>query len=413
MNEASNQPSTVTMPTPTARPPKKRKRALGLLFLLFVLAGAGWGAWWYTTLRGWQSTDDAYVAGNLIQIMPQISGRVEAVLADDTDRVQAGQALIRIDPVDARLALTHAEISLAEAVRDTRKRMAELRESEAMVNMRRIDVRQQTANLARREVLGRRNAVGQEELQHARDSLDSARHALAQAQEQYNALRATLLDTPLAEQPPVCLAAATVRERWLDLQRASVLSPVGGQVAQRRVQVGEYLTPGKPLMAVVPLDRLWVDANFKEGQLRNMRIGQPAQVTADIYGSTVQYHGRVNGLSAGTGSAFALLPPQNATGNWIKIVQRVPVRIELDPAELAAHPLLIGLSVVVRVDVADTSGPLIQTTPVTAPADSNLTLQAPTPDFAPVDARIQEIIQKNAQTRAPEISSAPASGSIS
>lgn len=395
------------MPAPAAH--KKRNRALLLLTLLFVLAGAGWGAWWYATLRGWESTDDAYVAGNILQIMPQVTGRVEAVLADDTDRVQAGQTLVRIDPMDAQLALTHAEISLAEAVRDTRKRMAELRESETMVNMRRINMRQQTANLARREVLGRRNAVGQEELQHARDSLDSAKHALAQAQEHYNALRATLLDTPLAEQPAVRMAAATVRERWLDLERTSVLSPVSGQIARRGVQAGEYVTPGKPLMAVVPLDRLWVDANFKEGQLRNMRIGQPAQVTADLYGSAVQYHGRVSGLSAGTGSAFALLPPQNATGNWIKIVQRVPVRIELDPAELAAHPLLIGLSVVVRVDVADTSGPPLQTTPITAPTDANLTLQAPMPDFAPVDALVQRIIQENAQTRAPEVSGASAS----
>ena len=220
--------------------------------------------------------------------------------------------------------------------------------------------------------------------------------ALAAAEEERNALAAVLLDTGLAEQPAVRQAAANVRDCWLALQRTTVLSPAAGQIAKRGVQAGEVVSPGTPLMTVIPLHRLWIDANFKEVQLHKMRIGQPAVIRVDMYGGDVTYHGRVTGFSAGTGSAFSLLPPQNATGNWIKIVQRVPVRIEIDPADLREHPLLVGLSAVVKVDTSDTSGRLLAASARTEPVPGDLVSQAPAVDFAPVEATISGIIRDNA-----------------
>ncbi len=372
----------------------RRKRILSALLIFFLLVGGGWGAWWYCVLRFEESTDDAYTAGNALRIMPQVNGRVAAVLADDNDRVAAGQPLVRLDPVDAQLAYDRAVVDLATAVRETCRLQAQLRESEANITMRRVDLRQQADNLARREILARRNAIGIEELRHARDSVENAASALSAAQEQRNALSAVLLDTPLAGQPRVRQAAAVVRDRWLDLWRTTLVSPAGGQIAKRSVQAGEVVSPGAPLMTVVPLDHLWVDANFKEGQLSRMRLGQPAVVRADMYGG-VTYHGRVAGFSAGTGSVFSLLPPQNATGNWIKIVQRVPVRIELDPAELTAHPLLVGLSMLVEVDTSDTSGLLLARTPRNDPVPDDLTSRAPEADFSEVEALIARVIADN------------------
>ena len=300
----------------------RRGPLIGFLLLLFLLAGIGVGAWWYLFLRFEESTDDAYVAGNVLRIMPQVSGKVVAVDVDDNDMVAAGQGLVRIDPVDARLAYERSLVALASAVRDTCRLQAQLRETEAAIRMRRVDLRQKADNLARREALGRANAIGAEELKHARDARENAAVALAAAEEERNALTAVLLDTGLAEQPAV--------------------------------------------------------------------------IRVDMYGGDVTYHGRVTGFSAGTGSAFSLLPPQNATGNWIKIVQRVPVRIEIDPADLREHPLLVGLSAVVKVDTSDTSGRLLAAAARTEPVPGDLVSQAPAVDFAPVEATIDGIIRDNA-----------------
>jgi membrane fusion protein (multidrug efflux system) len=236
-------------------------------------------------------------------------------------------------------------------VRDVRNLYATSSELAAAVQLRQTDLSTAQSDLARRQKLGASGAVSGEELQHSADAVKVAQAALLAAEQQLAANRARVDNTTLQNHPQVRDAAAAVRNAYLTLARTELPAPVPGFVARRNVQLGQRVSPGTPLMAVVPLDQVWVDANFKEPQLARMRVGQPVTLTADLYGGHVVYHGRVAGFGAGTGAAFSLLPAQNATGNWIKIVQRVPVRIALDPHEIAAHPLQIGLSMKADVDV--------------------------------------------------------------
>lgn len=381
-------------PTSQEKPASRRRLSLILLLGIFALAGGVYTYQWFTVLRHQQETDDAYVGGNTVQIAPQIAGSVTAIAADDTDTVQAGAVLVRLDPADASLALEKARTLLAETVRQTRRLMTETAQLTAVVTQRRTDLARAHGDLARRESLVKADAVTKEDLQHAREAVQASEAALRNAEEQLKANKTLLLDTPLAQQPAVERAATQLREAWLTLQRTNIVSPVTGQVARRSVQVGTRVAPGTPLMAVVPLNHVWVDANFKEVQLRDMRIGQPAVITADMYGSTVHYTGKVAGFAAGTGSAFALLPPQNASGNWIKVVQRVPVRIELDPAQVAQHPLRVGLSMLVKVDTTNTSGPVMASAPRQNAAYATTALEV---DMREADAMIRQIITANAR----------------
>jgi membrane fusion protein (multidrug efflux system) len=312
--------------------------------------------WWWLYASNYQSTDDAYVAGDLVGVMSQVSGTVVAIGADETDRVQAGQELVKLDATDERLALAAAEQQLARTVRQVRTVFANRGQGTAVVGQRRADLDRTVADLDRRKNLAASGAVSAEELGHARDAVNAARDALTAAQKTLAASAALVGRTGVADNPDVQAAATAVENAWLNLQRTSVRSPVSGYVARRAVQLGERIAPGTPLLAVVPLERMRIEANFKEVQLKHMRIGQPVKVVSDMYGSKVEFHGKVAGLGLGTGAAFALLPAQNATGNWIKVVQRVPVRIALDPQELSRHPLRIGLSTVVTVEVRDDSG---------------------------------------------------------
>src|SRR3989475_7396616 len=309
-----------------------------------------------TTLRHLQLTDDAYVNGNVVQITPQISGTVVAIGANDTQFVQAGQTLVQLDQADAKVALDQAEAQLAKTVREVRSLFATTAQLQAIAAMRQSDLAKSGEDLLRRERLASSGAISGEELQHARDAANSARAALLAAQQELEANRARVDRTTVDNHPDVRNAAARVRDAYLTYSRTALPAPVSGFVAKRAVQLGQRVAPGAPLMAIVPLDQVWVDANFKEPQLAGMRVGQPVKLTADLYGGKVVYHGKVAGFGAGTGSAFALLPAQNATGNWIKIVQRVPVRIALDAPELAAHPLQIGLSMQVEVDTHERNG---------------------------------------------------------
>jgi membrane fusion protein (multidrug efflux system) len=368
-----------------------RKRGLLILALVVALGLVGYGAWWGLYGHHFQSTDDAYVSGDVVQITSEVPGTVIALHADDTQSVSRGQVLAELDPADAQVAMQAAEADLARTVRQVRGLYAEKEQLLAQIAERQTNLKRAADDYRRRASLIADGAVSGEELAHARDTLAQLKAALEAAREQLRQTEAQIEGTTLATHPQVLAAAAKVRDAALALRRTRILAPVAGVVAKRTVQLGQRVAPGTPLMAVVPLDDVWVEANFKEVQLADMRVGQPVRLTSDLYGGGVVFHGKLVGLAAGSGSAFALLPAQNATGNWIKIVQRVPVRIALDPQELKAHPLRVGLSMTATVDVRDASGPLVSTvvrsTPLpTQPSDG----QDPA-----VDTRIAQIIADN------------------
>ncbi|NRO95685.1 EmrA/EmrK family multidrug efflux transporter periplasmic adaptor subunit [Paraburkholderia sp. NMBU_R16] len=334
----------------------KRKRLMALLAGVILIAAIAYGVYYFLVARFHEETDDAYVNGNVVQITPQVTGTVIAVNADDTQTVKAGDPLVVLDGADARVTLAQAEANLAQTVRQVRGLFVNNDQYQAQIAQRQSDLSRAQDDLRRRMAVAQTGAVSQEEISHARDAVKSAQASLDAAEQQLASNRALTSNTTIATHPNVLAAAARVRDAYLNNARNTLPAPVTGYVAKRSVQVGQRVSPGTPLMAIVPLEAVWVDANFKEVQLKHMRIGQPVELTADVYGSSVVYHGKVVGFSAGTGSAFSLLPAQNATGNWIKVVQRLPVRIELDPKELHAHPLRIGLSMQVDVDIKNDNG---------------------------------------------------------
>ncbi|RDU97378.1 efflux RND transporter periplasmic adaptor subunit [Trinickia dinghuensis] len=334
----------------------RRKRLMTLLIGVILIAAVAYGLYYFLDARFHEDTDDAYVNGNVVQITPQVTGTVIAVNADDTQTVKSGDPLVVLDGADAKVSLEQAEANLAQTVRQVRGLFVNNDQYQAQIAQRQADLSRAQDDLRRRLAVAQTGAVSQEEISHARDTVKGAQAALDAAQQQLASNRALTANTTIATHPNVLAAAAKVRDAYLNNARNVLPAPVTGYVAKRSVQVGQRVSPGTPLMAIVPLESVWVDANFKEVQLKHMRIGQPVELTADIYGSSVVYHGKVVGFSAGTGSAFSLLPAQNATGNWIKVVQRLPVRVALDPAELRAHPLRIGLSMQVDVDIKNDSG---------------------------------------------------------
>jgi membrane fusion protein (multidrug efflux system) len=352
---ANNQPAQPNKPAQPANS-GKRKRMMTLLVIVILIAAIAYGLYYFLVARFHEETDDAYVNGNVVQITPQVTGTVVAVNADDTQTVKTGDPLVVLDPADARVALEQAEANLAQTVRQVRGLFADDNQYQAQVAQRQSDLSRAQDDLKRRLTVAQTGAVSQEEISHARDAVKSAQAAVEAAQQQLASNRALTANTTIANHPNVQASAAKVRDAYLNNARNTLPAPVTGYVAKRSVQVGQRVSPGTPLMAIVPLGAVWVDANFKEVQLKHMRIGQPVELTADVYGSSVVYHGKVVGFSAGTGSAFSLLPAQNATGNWIKVVQRLPVRIALDPQELEKHPLRIGLSMQADVSIKDENG---------------------------------------------------------
>ncbi|MGB9096263.1 multidrug efflux MFS transporter periplasmic adaptor subunit EmrA [Erwinia sp.] len=380
-------------PQPPANKKKKRKIALLFLAVLFIGIGVAYLVYWFMVLRHYQETDDAYVAGNQAQVMAQVSGSVNKVWFDNTDYVKKGDVLISLDKTDAQQAFEKAQTALATTVRQTHQLIINGKQYQATIDLQKTALEQAQSDLKRREPLGAANLIGREDLQHARDAVATAKAQLDVATQQYNANQAMILNTSLENQPAVKQSAAELRDAWLALQRTDVVSPVDGYVSRRSVQVGSQISSTTPLLAIVPAHNLWVDANFKETQLAGVRIGQAATVISDIYGDDVVYHGKVVGLDMGTGSAFSLLPAQNATGNWIKVVQRLPVRIELDPKEVAKHPLRIGLSTLVSVDTTNTDGGVLATSVRSAPAYETNALAL---DLAPADKMITDIIRANA-----------------
>jgi len=411
----SDQQNTNASPAQTAAPQaaapapavsaSKRKPALLAVAGVTLAAAVAYGAYWALVLRHYENTDNAYVQAPVVQITPQVGGTVLEILADDTDVVRAGQPLVKLDPSDAKLALERAQAQLAQTVREVRTMYATNGTLDANIHLREAEVARMQSDVARaaedvnrRKPLVATGAVGGEEMKHAettlaaaRSALAGAQSALAAAQDQALSNKALTEGTSVENHPNVQRAAAAVREAYLALQRTELPAPVSGQVAKRTVQVGQRIQAGAPLMSIIPLDQVWVEANFKEVQLRKMRIGQPVKLHADIYGEKVEYEGRVVGLGAGTGAAFALLPAQNATGNWIKVVQRVPVRVELNAQQVAEHPLRVGLSMEATVDVAEQNGK-----PLTAAGAARATsTQAFDSQQSAADRLVHDIIAAN------------------
>jgi membrane fusion protein, multidrug efflux system len=337
-------------------PNGKRKQGLIFATALFSALGILYGAYWALSVRHYVGTDNAYVAGNVVQVTPQIAGTVVAIQADDTYWVTAGTPLVLLDRADANVALEQSSAALAQTVRQVRSLFNTNASLAANVELAQSQLRKAQADLQRRGALADSGAISYEDLNHADSALTAAQADLLASKEKLATNQAFTDNVDIEHHPSVAQAAAKVREAYLALQRTSIPAPVSGFVAKRAVQIGQRVAPGNPLMAIIPLDQVWVDANFKEGQLAQMRIGQSVTLTSDLYGTGLVYHGKVAGLSAGTGAAFSLLPAQNATGNWIKVVQRVPVKVQLDAQELQAHPLRIGLSAIVEVDIQDQNG---------------------------------------------------------
>jgi membrane fusion protein (multidrug efflux system) len=377
-----------------------RTRRLGLIGLgaVVLLSGFGFLGHWFFEGRYFEGTDDAYVDGDVVQVTSEVPGTVLSLNVDDTQLVKAGQLLLSLDPADAEIAEANAEADLARAVRQVRGLFAQQEELRAQITQREQAARTADDDLRRRGGLIADGAISAEELSHARDAVTTTHANVSAAQQQLSQTVAQIDGTTIADHPQVLAAAAAVRNAALALHRTQLTAPVSGEIAKRSVQVGQRVAAGTPLLAVVPLENVWVDANFKEGQLERMRAGQPVTLRTDLYGRQVTYHGHLAGIAAGSGNAFALLPAQNASGNWIKIVQRVPVRILLDSSELKAHPLRIGLSANVRVDLHDASGPLMTTAVRNVP----LPRQASAGDDPAVDARIASIIADNAGPKAHE-----------
>jgi membrane fusion protein, multidrug efflux system len=374
-----------------AKDPAKRSRALLTVAAVFLLAAAVWFLLWYFVLSRRESTDNAYVGGNQVALSSQVSGTVVAILTDDTQHVEAGQVLVKLDGTDADVRLRQTSSALAQAVRQVREQTDTVSSADATVAAREVDLRKAQADLKRHLPLVAAQAESPENVQHFRDTVAQAQAALDTAKAQANASRASVEGVDIADNPTVQQARANFRAAWIAAQRNTIVAPVSGYVAQRSVQLGTSITPGQQLMTIVPLHDLWIDANFKENQLRHIRIGQPVTVSTDIYGSSAEYHGKVIGLGAGTGSVFSLLPAQNATGNWIKVVQRVPVRIALDNNELDKHPLRVGLSTDVTVDISNDQGPALSSAPQQPPLQTSVYDQV----AAQADVEAEKIISAN------------------
>ncbi len=378
---ADAEPAAMQTPVETpAKTPNKRRKLLTGIAAVVLLGGAAYGGWYALVGSHYVETDNAYVGAETAQVTPMVAGQAVAVLASDTQAVKRGDVLVRLDDSDARIALAMAEAELAKARRQFGQTSATSSALSAQVQARSADIASTRAQLAsaqaaydkaqvdfnRRQRLVPNGAVSGDELTSAtnalaaaRASLAQARAAVAQATSQRGAAagnlaanQALIEGTTNTSAPDVLAAEARVRQAQLDLDRTVIRAPVDGVVANRTIQVGQRVASGATVMRIVPVGQVYVDANFKEGQLARVKPGQAVTLTSDLYGGDVEYHGRVVGFSGGTGSAFALIPAQNATGNWIKVVQRLPVRVALDPRELAAHPLRVGLSMTAEIDTA-------------------------------------------------------------
>ena len=371
---------------------QQRKKGLSIFILLLLLIAIGSAAYWFFFIKGFEETEDAYVSGNQVTVSSQVSGNISKINVDNMDPVQAGDVLLELDDTNAKLSFEQAKSNLANAVRQISQLNYTVKQLKSAVRANEITLAQAQGNLNRRVQLVKDGAIDKESFQHAKEAVELAKANLTTSQNQLEANQALLLDGPLSEQPQIQSAVSNLKQAWLNLERTKIRSPIKGYVARRNAQVGQAVSVGGALMAVVTTDQMWLDANFKETQLTHMRIGQPVEIHFDLYGKDKTFNGKVVGIEMGTGSAFSLLPTQNATGNWIKVVQRVPVRIQLDPQQLAENPLRIGLSATVKVNVSDSQGETLRNQAPSTTLYSTNVLQY---DESAVNNLIESIIRYN------------------
>ncbi len=379
-------------PTSSNNKSQQRKKGLSIFILLLLLIAIGSAAYWFFFIKGFEETEDAYVSGNQVMVSAQVAGNISKINVDNMDPVQAGDVLLELDDTNAKLSFEQAKSNLANAVRQVSQLNYTVKQLKSAVRANEITLAQAQGNLNRRVQLVKDGAIDKESFQHAKEAVELAKANLTTSQNQLEANQALLLDGPLSEQPQIQSAVSNFKQAWLNLERTKIRSPIKGYVARRNAQVGQAVSVGGALMAVVTTDQMWLDANFKETQLTHMRIGQPVKIHFDLYGKDKTFDGKVVGIEMGTGSAFSLLPTQNATGNWIKVVQRVPVRIQLDPQQLAENPLRIGLSATVKVDVSDSQGETLRNQAPTTTLYSTNVLQY---DESAVNNLIESIIRDN------------------
>ena len=379
-------------PTSSNNKSQQRKKGLSIFILLLLLIAIGSAAYWFFFIKGFEETEDAYVSGNQVMVSSQVAGNISKINVDNMDPVQAGDVLLELDDTNAKLSFEQAKSNLANAVRQISQLNYTVKQLKSAVRANEITLAQAQGNLNRRVQLVKDGAIDKESFQHAKEAVELAKANLTTSQNQLEANQALLLDGPLSEQPQIQSAVSNLKQAWLNLERTKIRSPIKGYVARRNAQVGQAVSVGGALMAVVTTDQMWLDANFKETQLTHMRIGQPVKIHFDLYGKDKTFDGKVVGIEMGTGSAFSLLPTQNATGNWIKVVQRVPVRIQLDPQQLAENPLRIGLSATVKVNVSDSQGETLRNKAPSTTLYSTNVLQY---DESAVNNLIESIIRDN------------------
>ena len=379
-------------PTSLNNKSQQRKKGLSIFILLLLLIAIGSAAYWFFFIKGFEETEDAYVSGNQVMVSSQVAGNIAKINVDNMDPVQAGDVLLELDDTNAKLSFEQAKSNLANAVRQVSQLNYTVKQLKSAVRANEITLAQAQGNLNRRVQLVKDGAIDKESFQHAKEAVELAKANLTTSQNQLEANQALLLDGPLSEQPQIQSAVSNLKQAWLNLERTKIRSPIKGYVARRNAQVGQAVSVGGALMAVVTTDQMWLDANFKETQLTHMRIGQPVEIHFDLYGKDKTFNGKVVGIEMGTGSAFSLLPTQNATGNWIKVVQRVPVRIQLDPQQLIENPLRIGLSATVKVNVSDSQGETLRHQAPSTTLYSTNVLQY---DESAVNNLIESIIRDN------------------
>ncbi|WP_059359706.1 HlyD family secretion protein [Parachlamydia acanthamoebae] len=369
---------------------KNRKKPLIILTVVILLIALVWLVLWLAYFRFHQSTDDAYVNGNLVNVTSVIAGTPIAFFADDTDLVETGQLLVLLDPTLYQVQYEQELTRLSSTVLQVMQIYDTVKVNQSTVENRKVQLKRAQYDFLNRKNLVDIKAVTNEDYTHSRDAFLTAKLDYQQALNQLQVAVDAAGNTAMEEHPILLTQRKAVRQAYYNLKHCSIYAPCRGHIAKRTVEVGQAVTPQSYLMAIIPQDYMWVDANFKETELTHMRVGQPATVTFDIYGRCAKFDGVVLGIASGTGSVFSLIPPQNATGNWIKIVQRLPVRIGLDPKKMKEFPLRLGLSAYVTVDVTDTSLPMlveeIKTHPVAATGVFEL-------DFTELDTRMDEIVK--------------------